>query len=93
MATILLPTDFKDFLKLLNKNGVEYLLVGGYAVGHHGYPRATGDMDIWIECSVATSKRVAATLRAFGFSSDDITVAVFLESDRVVRMGNPPLRI
>ncbi len=93
MATILLPPDFKDFLKLLNENAVEYLLVGGYAVGHHGYPRATGDMDIWIERSTANSERVAAALHAFGFSSDDITVAVFQESDRVVRMGNPPLRI
>lgn len=90
---ILLPTDFKDFLRLLNEKAVEYLLVGGYAVGHHGYPRATGDMDIWIARSVPNSERLAAALRAFGFSSGDITVGVFLEADRVVRMGNPPLRI
>jgi hypothetical protein len=93
MATILLPTDFKDFLKLLNENAVEYLLVGGYAVGHHGYPRATGDMDIWIERSAPNSERVAAALRGFGFSSEDIAAEVFREADRVVRMGNPPLRI
>lgn len=43
-----LPNDFKEFLKLLNSYEVEYLLVGGYAVGYYGYPRATGDMDIWI---------------------------------------------
>ena len=67
--------------------------MGGYAVGHHGYPRATGDMDIWISRTEANSERVAAALRGFGFSSDDITVGVFLEADRVVRMGNPPLRI
>ena len=90
---ILLPTDFKDFLRLLNEKAVEYLLVGGYAVGHHGYPRATGDMDIWIARNVLNSERLAAALRAFGFSSSDITVGVFLEADRVVRMGNPPLRI
>ncbi len=93
MATILLPTDFKDFLKLLNENGVEYLLVGGYAVGHHGYPRATGDMDIWIARSEDNAQGVAAALRGFGFSSDDIAVGVFLQADRVIRMGNPPLRI
>jgi len=40
-----LPLDFKEFLKLLNANGVRYLLIGGYAVGYHGYPRATNDMD------------------------------------------------
>lgn len=41
---ILLPPDFKEFLQLLNDHQVEYLLLGGYAVGYHGYPRATGDM-------------------------------------------------
>ena len=48
MATIHLPHDFKEFLKLLNAHEVEYLLIGGYAVGYFGYPRATADMDIWI---------------------------------------------
>ena len=42
----LLPKDFKDFLQLLNAHEAEYLLIGGYAVGYHGYPRATADMDI-----------------------------------------------
>ena len=41
-----LPLDFKEFLKLLNEKSVRYLLIGGYAVGYHGYPRATGDMDV-----------------------------------------------
>ena len=41
-----LPSDFKEFLSLLNSNDVEYLLIGGYAVGYHGYPRATNDMDV-----------------------------------------------
>ena len=44
MEKIELHQDFKDFLKLLNSHNVEYLLVGGYAVGYHGYPRATGDI-------------------------------------------------
>lgn len=43
-----LPNDFKEFLKLLRAHKVEYLLIGGYAVGYHGYPRATHDLDIWI---------------------------------------------
>jgi hypothetical protein len=46
MASIELHPDFKDFLRLLNFHGVEYLVFGGYAVGYHGYPRATGDLDI-----------------------------------------------
>jgi 2-hydroxy-3-keto-5-methylthiopentenyl-1-phosphate phosphatase len=44
MVTIRLSPDFKEFLKLLNENNVRYLLVGGYAVAYHGYPRTTGDM-------------------------------------------------
>jgi len=43
-----LPTDFKDFLKLLKEHEVAYLLFGGYAVGYHGYPRATAVLDIWV---------------------------------------------
>ena len=48
MGTSLLPSDFKDFLRLLNSKKVEYLLIGGYAVGYYGYSRATADIDIWI---------------------------------------------
>ena len=48
MATIQLPPDFKEFLQLLNSHDVQYLIVGGYAVGYHGYPRATGALDIWV---------------------------------------------
>ena len=58
MAGHNLPHDFKEFLKLLNESGVKYLLIGGYAVGYHGYPRTTADMDVW----VATSPRNAAKL-------------------------------
>ena len=46
MANIPLPEDFSAFLKLLNAHEVKYLLVGGYAVGYHGYVRATADLDI-----------------------------------------------
>ena len=49
MDTIRLPPDFREFLKLLNSYQVEYLLIGGYAVGFYGYPRATADMDVWTE--------------------------------------------
>ena len=48
MATIRLPADFRDFLKLLNSYRVEYLLIGGYAVCYHGYYRNTADIDFWI---------------------------------------------
>lgn len=53
----LLP-DFKEFLKLLNANRVKYLLIGGYAVAYHGYPRATGDMEIWLDIKKQMLKKL-----------------------------------
>ena len=53
MATVHLPLDFKEFLQLLNVHQVEYLVIGGYAVGYHGYPRATADMDTLFPLSQA----------------------------------------
>lgn len=90
---ILLPPDLKDFLRLLNSNAVEYLLVGGYAVGYYGYPRATGDMDVWIAKNLVNADNVTAALRAFGFGDSSISPTLFLMPDKVFRMGNPPLRI
>jgi hypothetical protein len=60
MATIRLPPDFKEFLQLLNFHKVEYLLVGGYAVGYNGYPRATGDIDIWIAIHPRNAENLVA---------------------------------
>ena len=93
MATVKLPHDFKEFLKLLNANGVRYLLVGGYAVAYHGYPRATADMDIWIEVDPSNASKLVAALKEFGFNSPDLSVDLFLEKEKVVRMGVPPIRI
>lgn len=93
MATILLPTDFKDFLRLLNGNRVEYLLVGGYAVSYYGHPRATGDLDIWVDTDLENAARVVTALRAFGFESTAPSPEMFSQPDLVIRMGNPPLRI
>src|SRR5262245_18805081 len=90
MATIL-PPDFKEFLRLLNSNNVEYLLIGGYAVNYHGYPRATVDMDVWIAMDPQNAERVAAAVRAFGFR--DTTAREFLQPHKIVRMGVPPLRL
>ena len=62
MATIHLPQDFKEFLRLLNARKVEYLLIGGYAVGYFGYPRATADMDIWIAMNPANAEKIVTVL-------------------------------
>jgi hypothetical protein len=88
-----LPSDFKEFLSMLKSHGVKYLLIGGYAVGYHGYPRATGDIDIWVAVSPENADRVVETVREFGFSTPDLAPALFLREQGIVRMGNPPLRI
>jgi len=93
MAKIELHPDFKDFLRLLNSHNVRYLLVGGYAVGYHGYPRATGDMDIWIELSELNSKKVTSACRDFGMPNEEISEDLFLEKNKVIRMGVPPVRL
>jgi hypothetical protein len=90
---IKLPLDFKEFLNLLNENDVEYLLIGGYAVGYHGYPRATNDMDVWIAINPKNADRVVTTLREFGFDTPDLSADLFLEKDKIIRMGVPPMRI
>lgn len=92
MATQL-PGDFRDFLKLCNQKRVKYLLVGGYAVGHYGYPRATADMDVWIERSTDNAAKVVAVLIAFGFDVPELSADLFLEDGKIVRMGHPPIRL
>jgi predicted nucleotidyltransferase len=89
----LLPDDFRDFLKLCNQKRVKYLLIGGYAVGYYGYPRATGDMDIWIERSPENAARTLAVLIKFGFDVPDLSADLFLEEGNIVRMGVPPIRV
>ena len=88
-----LPPDFKEFLQALNHSAVEYLLVGGYAVAYHGYPRTTADIDIWIRVDRENALRTMAALRKFGFGGSDASEQMFLIAGRVVRMGVPPLRI
>ena len=93
MITTQLPQDFKEFLQLLNDKKVEYLLIGGYAVGYHGYPRATVDMDIWIAIEPRNAEKVVLALREFGFDLPELSAELFLKKDQVIRMGVPPLKL
>ena len=93
MEPIEFPGDFSEFLKLLNASDVEYLLVGGFAVAIHGYPRATADMDVWVARGVDNARRIVTALREFGFDVPSLTPELFLDPDRIVRMGVAPLRI
>jgi hypothetical protein len=88
-----LPNDFKEFLKLLRAHGVEYLLIGGYAVGVHGRPRFTNDLDVWVAIAPANAKRVVEVLQVFGFDDPGLSEDLFLKPDSIVRMGVEPVRI
>jgi len=87
------PRDFKEFLQLLNLKKIEYLVIGGYAVGYHGYPRATGDLDIWIAVNERTAMKMVEVLKDFGFNSPELQKELFLKEQKVIRMGVPPMRL
>ena len=84
MDAPLLTGDFKEFLRLLNANRVDYLLVGGYTVGLHGYPRATVDLDIWVRASPENADRVLHALSDFGFAVPELEAALFIDPSSVV---------
>lgn len=88
-----LPKDFKEFFTLLNANDVEYLLIGGYAVGYHGYPRATNDIDIWIAMNQENAGKMMKVLKEFGFDTPELSSELFLQKDRMIRLGMPPMQI
>ena len=86
-----LPEDFKEFLKLLNTNNVQYVLVGGWAVGFYGYSRVTADMDIFIGISPNNISSMKAALYEFGVPEFDNSMLT--TKGNVFRIGNSPLRI
>jgi hypothetical protein len=89
----MLNQDFKEFIQLLNDNCVRYLVVGGYAVALHGYPRYTKDIEIWVELNPDNAKRIVHALDEFGFGSLGLKENDFLEPDMVIQLGYPPNRI
>ena len=68
-----IPADFRAFLKLLNRHRVRYLVIGGYAVGYHGHPRYTGDIDIFVAVSPANGRALVKVFTEFGFPDDELT--------------------
>ena len=93
MATIQIPRDFLDLLKLLNQHGVKYLVVGGYAVVLHGHNRMTGDLDLFIELSPANAEAFCAAYHEFGLGRGEVTAADFLEEGKMIRAGCEPMRL
>ncbi len=90
---IMLGKDFKEFIVSLNRNDVRYLVVGGYAVALHGYPRYTKDLDVWIWLSPLNARRILKALEDFGFGSLNLDAEDFLEEGQIVQLGYAPNRI
>jgi hypothetical protein len=89
----LLNSDYKDMLQLLLNHGVRFLLVGAYAMGAQGFPRATGDIDIWVEPSAENSTRVYRSMAAFGAPLHEIDENTFATPGIVFQIGVAPRRI
>lgn len=85
--------DFKELLELFNVHKVEYIIVGAYALGFHGVPRYTGDLDILVKPDSSNAERILKALAAFGFGDVGLSAADFEKQDNVVQLGHPPIRI
>jgi hypothetical protein len=88
-----LNEDYREILHILLNNRVKFLVVGAYALGAYGYPRATGDLDIWVESSPGNSEKVYTSLREFKAPLSGITAKTFSEKGIVFQIGVAPRRI
>ena len=85
--------DFVDLLRAFTDADVRFLIVGAYALAHHGRPRATGDLDIWVDPTPVNAPHVMRALAAFGAPLDDISEADFATPGVVFQIGVAPGRI
>lgn len=90
---MLFDQDFIDFIDLLNKYQVKYMVVGAYALSFHGRPRHTGDLDIWIKPDLENASKMVKVIVEFGFGQLGLIEEDFLKEDYVTQLGYPPLRI
>jgi hypothetical protein len=92
-STILISKDFREFAELLEKNAVKYLIIGGFAVNFHGYPRYTKDIDIWIMIDKDNIKNLLKALDQFGFGSLGLSENDFSKEENIIQLGYEPNRI
>jgi hypothetical protein len=85
--------DFEELLALFNSHGVDYLIAGGYAVAFYGAPRFTGDIDILVKPDAQNAQRIISALSDFGFQSSELTPADFEQTEKVIQIGVPPVRV
>lgn len=88
-----LDKDFKEFIELLNAHEVSYLVIGGYAVNYHGYPRYTKDIDFWLWMTEPNVEKLINAIRAFGFGALNLKADDFMNPDNIIQLGYEPYRI
>lgn len=88
-----LTPDFDEFFGSLTDHGVEFLVVGAYALAFHGVPRYTGDIDIFVRPDAENGKRLLDALTAFGFEPGDLKPGDLVDPSRVIQMGVEPVQI
>ncbi len=89
----MLNPDYQDILQIFRDEAVEYLLVGAYALAAHGYPRATGDIDLWVNPTRSNAEKVMRSLAKFGAPLTKVTTEDFETPDVVFQIGMEPNRI
>lgn len=85
--------DFKEFIELLNEHKVKYLIIGGYAVNFHGYPRYTRDIDFWVWITKDNIQKLIQAIREFGFGSLGLEIEDFMNPENIIQLGYEPYRI
>ncbi|NBC07958.1 MAG: hypothetical protein GVY26_12265 [Bacteroidetes bacterium] len=90
---MIINKDFREFIELLNEHEVKYLVIGGYAVSMHGYPRYTKDVDFWIWMDTGNISNLIEAIKDFGFDSLDLDEEDFLDPDNIIQLGYEPNRI
>lgn len=89
----MLNPDFRELLRLFNDKNIEYLVVGGYAMAAHGYPRYTGDIDLWVWSTQDNAEKILDALREFGFGEVGLKEDDFQKPQQIIQLGFPPARI
>lgn len=90
---MLIHKDLKDFLRLLNAHSVRYLIVGGYAVAVHGYPRYTGDLDVFVEATPENAQKLVHVFKEFGFDVPELRAPIFVYPTSIVEIGREPVKL
>lgn len=88
-----LDKDFKEFIELLNEYKVDYLIIGGYAVNFHGYPRYTKDIDFWLLMTESNIEKLINAIKDFGFEELNLKIEDFTPPENIIQLGYEPYRI